>query len=79
MILFYIFSVNLPQAMDKRWIFKYFVKKSEDIFKVPMSGKYIDNYKHIVLVPCIAEIFTPRQACKECASRTDVRTWDFYK
>lgn len=70
-------SVSLSEESDKRHILKKFVGKAGAIFQLPMMGKYIDNYQHILLVPCIKEHYTP-PVNQTRPKQATVRTYDFY-
>lgn len=75
------FSINLLPNTDKKKFLSEFVGKSGDIFKLPMMGKYLDNFKYVLLVPCIKEHYTP-QYCPAKAKfdqQATTRTYDYYK
>lgn len=55
-MIYKLFRLNLPrnwQSKQKVEFFRIFVEKAWSIFYLPMMGKYIENFKHIVLIPCV--------------------------
>ncbi|CAL8110066.1 unnamed protein product [Orchesella dallaii] len=71
-------SVNLPEDLDKKKTLSTVVAQAGKIFQLPMMGKYLNNYKYIILVPCIKENYTPPASLVKTKQDT-VRTYDFYK
>ncbi|ODN00018.1 hypothetical protein Ocin01_06660, partial [Orchesella cincta] len=73
-------SVVLPVDVDKKKVLKDVVAKAGSVFGLPMMGKYLNNYRYIVLVPCIKEKYTPPPSLgKSKHEQVSVRTYDFYK
>ncbi len=72
--------MTVPEGIDKKIFFEEFVAKAGSVFRMPMNGKYIDNYKSIVLVPCFSELYTaPVSKARKNDEKVTVRKYDFYK